>query len=74
MPSAAEITAIGVALATLVSSIAGLIVAIRSNGKLAETHALVNGATQQLSALATAAGHATGVKEGMALERDRPPS
>lgn len=72
--SAPELAQLLVAAATLVSSLAALIVAVRSAGKVSATHDLVNGQTQHIAALGRAEAHRTGVQEGVALERDRPAS
>lgn len=72
--SAAEAAQLLVAAATLVSSLAGLVIAVRTGSKTSATHDLVNGQSEALRAMSRAEGRATGVQEGIAIERDRPPS
>lgn len=63
--SAAELSQVLMAFAVLVSSVAGLVVAVRTGQKVSATHDLVNGASEQLNALREARGHAAGVQEGL---------
>lgn len=63
-----------VAAATLVSAIAGLVVAVRTGAKVSATHDLVNGQSARLETFTSTAAHSAGVAEGVAIERDRPPS
>lgn len=72
--STSELAQILVALATLVSAIAGLVVAIRTGQKVAETHELVNGRTGLLLDATAASARSKGVLEGIDQERDRPHS
>lgn len=62
--TAAEITTLCVGVATLVSAVASLIVAIRGHELQAATHALVNGQSEGIQALREAKGHAEGLIEG----------
>lgn len=66
-----EVAAIILAAATLISSVAGLIVAVRSAAKAEVTHDLVNGQSAALLALQGKASHAEGVQAGIEQERTR---
>ena len=70
----AELSTLLVAASTLLTSIAGLWVAIRSSAKQQATHDLVNGQSNRLESLARSQGVREGVDLGTKLERDRPPS
>lgn len=60
----AEIAQLCVAAATLVSALAGLVVAIRTGTKVDATHTLVNGQSGALNALTGKAAYAEGVLAG----------
>lgn len=78
-----EVAQIIIATATLMSSIAGLVMAFRGSVVADKTHALVNGQSEQLNALREAKGHAEGMIAGrdeasleatrVAYERSEPP-
>jgi len=57
-----------VALATLMSSLAALVVAIRTGQKASATHELVNGASEEMRVLREERGHAAGLAEGLVQE------
>ena len=63
--SVGELAALFVACATLLSSISGLVIALRNDGRLATVHRLVNGQSQQLLSLT----HSTAFKAGQAYGR-----
>jgi hypothetical protein len=63
-----EFAQICVAVATLVSSFAGLVVAVRTGQKASATHELVNGASEQMRVLREERGHAAGLAEGLVQE------
>ena len=67
-----ELAALLVAAATLVSSVAALVVAIRTGIKTDSTHDLVNGQSKHVEDLAHAAGVSQGRAEvGLPVQKDR---
>ena len=71
--TAAELGALMLSGATLVSALASLIVAVRTNSLQHETHALVDGQSQGIQELREAKGRAEGMIAGRA-STDPPPS
>jgi len=69
-----EVAGLLVAAATFITSVAGLVVAVRSSGTAARTHDLVNGQSQRLEAMNAASARESGFQAGVRQERDRPPS
>jgi hypothetical protein len=57
-----------VAAATLVSSLAGLVVAIRTGQKASATHAIVNGASEEIKGLREERGYRAGLAEQLVGE------
>jgi hypothetical protein len=66
--TAGEIASLCVAAATLVSALAGLVVAVRTGAKVEATHTLVNGQSGALNALTGKAAYAEGVLAGSASQ------
>jgi hypothetical protein len=69
----AEIIALVGALAAFVSSLAGLVVAIRTGVKVDSTHDLVNGQAGVMQVLSKQIGHAEGLAEGLAAQPTESP-
>lgn len=69
--TAAEAAAIIVAAATLVSSVAGLVVAVRTGVKVEATKQLVNGHAEALHNLAGRASFAEGLVVGSTLPAEK---
>lgn len=65
--TAGELAEVIIAAATLVSSVAALVVAVRTSGRVEATHALVNGQSGALTALTGKAAYAEGVLAGSAV-------
>lgn len=68
----AELAQLLVAAATLVSSLAALVVAVRTGQKTSATHELVNGASDQLNALREAQGFRAGVNAASSAGQSTP--
>jgi len=67
-----ELASLLVAAATMVSSVAALVVAIRTGIKTDSTHDLVNGQSKHVEDLAHAAGVSQGrLEAGLPVQKDR---
>jgi len=66
--TAGELSQILMAFAVLISSVAGLVVAVRTGQKVSATHDLVNGASEQLNALREARGREAGLAQGLQIQ------
>jgi hypothetical protein len=67
MPSTAELTQLVIAVATLVSAIAAVIVSLRNKDKIDTVHDLVNSQSHALNTLTASSSKA----EGVLQERER---
>jgi hypothetical protein len=67
--TAAEVAQVILASATLLSALAGVVVALRTGSKVDATHTLVNGQSGVLNALTGKAAYAEGVLAGSAEPR-----
>lgn len=74
--SGAEVAQVCLGVATVISAIAGLVVALRGQTIAAKTHDVVNGQAQLLQRAARASGRRAGVRATKAAQasRGRPPS